>query len=87
MEHSVMTRTISKACAAICGVLLAVLTVVSIMLHQRMRMEYVNGVYFDEETLLVYSQETMIILWFIVGVGILVFAGFFWLGRKILKLE
>ncbi len=82
-----MTRTISKACAAICGVLLAVLTVVSIMLHQRMRMEYVNGVYFDEETLLVYSQETMIILWFIVGVGILVFAGFFWLGRKILKLE
>lgn len=82
-----MTRIISKACAAICGVLLAILTVVSIMLHSRMRLEYVNGVFFDEETLLMYSQQTVVILWFVVGVGILVFAGFFWLGRKVLQLE
>ena len=82
-----MTRIISKACAAICGVILAILTVVSILLHTRMRLEYVNGVYFDEATLMMYSQQTVVILWFVVGVGILVFTGFFWLGRKVLQLE
>ncbi len=82
-----MTRIISKACAAICGVLLAILTVVSIVLHQRMRMDYDNGIYFDEQTLLVYSEGTVVILWFVICVGVLMFAGFFWLGRKVLKLE
>jgi hypothetical protein len=82
-----MTRIISKACAAICGVLLAILTVVSIVVHQRMRLDYDNGIYFDEQTLLVYSEGTVVILWFVICVGVLMFAGFFWLGRKVLKLE
>jgi len=82
-----MTRTISKACAAVCGVLLAILTVVSIALHQRMRMDYVRGLYFDEQTLLVYSQQTVVLLWFVICVGVLMFAGFFWLGRRVLRLE
>ncbi len=82
-----MTRIISKACAAICGVLLAILTVVSIVLHQRMRLDYDKGIYFDEQTLLVYSEGTLVILWFVICVGVLMFAGFFWLGRRVLKLE
>ena len=82
-----MTRIISKCCAATCGVLLAILTVVSIILHQRMRMDYDGGIYFDEQTLLVYSEQTVVLLWFVVCVGVLMFAFFFWLGRKILTLE
>lgn len=82
-----MTRIISKACAAVCGALLAVLTIVSIVLHQRLGLDYTNGIHFDEQTLLVYHEQTVVILWFVIGVGMLMFTGFFWLGRKILQLE
>jgi hypothetical protein len=80
--------TVSKACAVVCGGLLAVVVASGVLLYVHVGLDYNSeGFYFDEKTLLVYSQQTMLFLWFALTAAAVMFGFFFWLGRKILRLE
>ncbi len=88
MKQDTVLPTVSKACAVVCGVLMAVMVLSGVLLYVHMGLDYnADGIYFDEKTLMVYSQQTMLFLWFVLAGAAAVFGFFFWLGRKILRLE
>jgi len=82
-----VVRTISKICASLCGVLLAFMVLLGVMIGFLASFEYENGIYFDEATLVTYHEGTKTFLGILVAIGGVVFSFFFWLGRRILRYE
>ncbi|MAE29934.1 MAG: hypothetical protein CMJ87_13280 [Planctomycetes bacterium] len=82
-----MLRYMGYVCAGLAGISLSVNVVLGILVYMRMQMPYDDtGTYFDAETLLVYKEQTILVLAVVMGLVALFMAGAFWFGRKLLRI-
>ena len=82
-----MLRYMSYCCAGLAGFAVAVNVVLGIVVYLRMQLEYDDrGLFFDEETLLVYQEQTILVLVVVMAVVTAFFVGAFWFGRKLMRI-
>lgn len=82
-----MLRYLGYVCAGLTGVALAVNVLLGIVVYWRMGLPYnAQGLYLDEATLLVYQEQTILVLAVVMGLVAIFMAGSFWFGRKLLKI-